>query len=211
MLEKRHIDEVEYLEIKLASPEKIKNEWSSGEVYNHETLNYRTLKAEFGGLFCERIFGPMKDYECSCGKYKKSTYRGKRCEKCGVDVVSSKVRRQRKGHIELENPVVSPLFKKSITLLLGGKCRQIDLDALINYRAYIITASKNKKLPAGTIIDKEDIQKLEGITGVEIEIGTIGLHEYLKHYDINVEIKHVRAEIRKLKKSIQKDLESSVA
>ena len=84
MIEKRHINEVEYLEIKLVSPEKIKEEWSSGEVYNHETLNYRTLKAEFGGLFCERIFGPMKDYECSCGKYKKSTYRGKKCEKCGV-------------------------------------------------------------------------------------------------------------------------------
>ena len=211
MLEKRHIDEVKYLEIKLVSPEKIKNEWSSGEVYNHETLNYRTLKAEFGGLFCERIFGPMKDYECSCGKYKKSTYRGKRCEKCGVDIVSSKVRRQRKGHIELENPVVSPLFKKYITLLLGDNCRQIDLDALINYRAYIITKSTNSKLPAGTIIDKDELPKLEGITGVEVQIGTIGLLEYLKNYDIENEIKHVNAELKKLKKTVKKDIENNSA
>src|SRR5471030_1492502 len=97
--------------ISLASPELIL-ERSSGEVVKPETINYRTLKPELGGLFCERIFGPYRDYECHCGTYKKSTYKGKRCEKCGVDVVSSKVRRQRKVYIRLEEPVVSPLFKK---------------------------------------------------------------------------------------------------
>ena len=210
MTEKRHIDEVKNLKIKLASPEKIR-EWSNGEVYNYETLNYRTLKPEFGGLFCERIFGPMKDYECACGKYKKSTYRGKTCENCGVDIVSSKVRRQRMGHIELENPVVSPLFKKYIAILLGEKTRLIDLDALINYRAYIVIESTNKKIPAGLIIDKNEIQKLEGIDGVKIEYGTIGLLNYLKRYDIDKEIKKVKAEITKLKKSVKKTIDNNNA
>ena len=211
MLEKRHIDEVNYLKIKLASPEKIRDEWSHGEVYNFETLNYRTLKPEFGGLFCERIFGPMKDYECACGKYKKSTYRGKRCENCGVDVVSSKVRRQRKGHIELENPVVSPLFKKYISTLLGEKSKMTELDALINYRAYIITNSTNKKLPAGLIIDKNEIQKLENIEGVEVEYGTIGLQKFLQNYNIDKEIVKVKKQIRDLKATIKKSIDNNKA
>lgn len=209
MADKRHIQEVKYLEIKLVSPEKIINEWSSGEVTSHETLNYRSLKAEENGLFCERIFGPMKDYECACGKYKKSTYRGKRCEKCGVDVVSSKVRRQRRGHIKLENPVVSPLFKKYISFLIGENCKQADLDALINYRAYIITKSSNAKLPAGTIFDQKDVSRLKGIDGIEIEIGTIGLHKYLQNYDIDAEIEKTKAEIVLLKKNVQKDIEKN--
>lgn len=213
-MEKKHIDDVRYLEIKLVSPDKIINEWSSGEVYNQETLNYRTLKPEFGGLFCEKIFGPMKDYECACGKYKKSTYRGKRCEKCGVDVVSSKVRRQRKGHIELESPIVSPLFKKYITTLMGGGTKQNDVDMLINYRAYIITKSSNSKIKAGTIFSKDDTYTLENIAkipGVEYKIGTVGLLEFLKTYDIDGEIRKVKAEISKLKKTIQKDIENNTA
>ena len=209
MADKRQIEEVQYIEIKLASPEKIINEWSSGEVTNHETLNYRSLKAEENGLFCERIFGPMKDYECSCGKYKKSTYRGKRCEKCGVDVVSSKVRRQRRGHIKLENPVVSPLFKKYITTLIGDNCKQAELDALINYRAYIITKSTNDKLPAGTIIDQKEISRLRGIEGIDIEIGTIGLHTFLQNYNIDDEIVKIKTEIEELKKIVKRDIEKN--
>ncbi len=208
MVEKRHIDEVKSLKIQLVSPDKIRNEWSNGEVYNFETLNYRTLKPEFGGLFCERIFGPMKDYECACGKYKKSTYRGNRCENCGVDIVSSKVRRQRMGHIELVNPVVSPLFKKYIAILLGEGTRQTDLDALINYRAYIITKSTNKRLPAGTIIDKNELIKLEGIDGIEVSYGTIGLKEFLLNYDVDKEIKKVKQAINKVNKTIKSNIEN---
>lgn len=207
MVEKRNIDEVKSLKINLVSPDKIVNEWSSGEVYNFETLNYRTLKPEFGGLFCERIFGPMKDYECSCGKYKKSTYRGNVCENCGVDIVSSKVRRQRMGHIKLVNPVVSPLFKKYIAILLGESTRLSDLDSLINYRAYIVTKSNNKQLPAGTIIDKNDVARLEDIDNVEVSYGTIGLQEFLKNYDIDKEIKKVKAAISKIKRSIKNNID----
>ncbi len=209
MLDKRTIDEVNYLEIKLASPDKIRNEWSNGEVYNYETLNFRTYKPEFGGLFCERIFGPMKDYECACGKYKKSTYKGKRCEKCNVDVVNAKVRRQRMGHINLEDPIVSPLFKRYITILLGDKCRQSELDALINYRAYIVVKSANSKLPAGTIIDRENISDIAKVKGIEVEIGTIGLYKYLQNYDIDHEIKVVKAQVNEYKKTLQKEIQKN--
>ncbi len=94
-----------HIKIRLASPEEIRG-WSSGEVESHETINYRTLKPEFGGLFCERIFGPTKDYQCHCGKSRKNIDKGTVCEKCGVEITESKVRRERMGHIELAAPVV---------------------------------------------------------------------------------------------------------
>jgi len=92
------------VKISIASPEKIK-EWSNGEVKKPETINYRTFKPERSGLFCAKIFGPVKDYECTCGKYKRLKHRGITCEKCGVEVISSKVRRNRMAHIELASPV----------------------------------------------------------------------------------------------------------
>ncbi len=195
---RKHISDVEYIQIKLASPEKIINEWSNGEVQSHDTINYRTLKPELGGLFCERIFGPIKDYECYCGKYKKSTYKGKECEVCGVDITSSKVRRQRKGHIVLEEPVVSPLYKKHLVTLIG--CKMRDLDALIQYNAYIVIKSRNKSIPAGTIIEEED--KLSGIKGIEYAVGTKALYEYLKLYDVTAEIKTIKNEINTIKKNL---------
>ena len=97
--------EFESIRIGLASPDVIRNEWSYGEVTKPETINYRTLKPERDGLFCERIFGPQKDWECHCGKYKKLRYKGKVCDKCGVEVTKSSVRRERMGHIELAAPV----------------------------------------------------------------------------------------------------------
>ncbi len=198
MTAQKHIEDVKYIQIKLASPEKIISEWSNGEVETHETINYRTLKPELGGLFCERIFGPQKDYECHCGKYKKSTYKGKRCEICGVDIISAKVRRQRKGHIKLEEPVVSPMYKKHIMTLLG--CKMRDIDALMQYNAYIVTKSNNSSLPAGSIVEDED--KLFEIKGIEYNVGTLGLHEYLRNYDIDKEIRNMEDEIIEIKKSI---------
>ncbi len=195
---KRKMSEVSKIKIKLASPEKIVNEWSYGEVQTHETINYRTLKPELGGLFCERIFGPYKDYECHCGAYKKSTYKGKRCEKCGVDVVSSKVRRQRKGHITLDEPVVSPLFKKYIITLLG--CKQKDLNAIINYNAYIVIDSKNPKVPKGTIFEEES--KVKMIGNLSYQKGTPGLYECLKNFNIKEEINNTKIEMNKLKKEM---------
>ncbi|WOO88060.1 DNA-directed RNA polymerase subunit beta' [Mollicutes bacterium LVI A0039] len=198
MTAQKHIEDVKYIQIKLASPEKIISEWSNGEVETHETINYRTLKPELGGLFCERIFGPQKDYECHCGKYKKSTYKGKRCEICGVDIISAKVRRQRKGHIKLEEPVVSPMYKKHIMTLLG--CKMRDIDALMQYNAYIVTKSNNSQLPAGSITEEED--KLVEMKGIEYKSGTIGLYEYLKNYDIDKEIRGMEDDIIDIKKNI---------
>ena len=97
-------NEFSSIKIGLASPEQIR-EWSYGEVTKPETINYRTLKPERDGLFCERIFGPMKDWECHCGKYKRVRYKGKVCERCGVEITRAKVRRERMGHIELAAPV----------------------------------------------------------------------------------------------------------
>lgn len=203
MASTKSIADVKSVKIKLASPEKIINEWSHGEVQTHETINYRTLKPELGGLFCERIFGPYKDYECHCGTYKKSTYKGKRCEKCGVDVISSKVRRQRKGHILLEEPVVSPLFKKYITTLLGVK--QKDLNALINYSAFIIIESQNSKVPVGTIF--EDESKIKGIHNLTYQKGTPGLYAVLKNFDMKREIARTKKELKELKHELNKSID----
>ncbi len=106
------------IEISIASPEKIKS-WSFGEVKKPETINYRTFKPERDGLFCARIFGPVKDYECLCGKYKRMKYRGVVCEKCGVEVIQSKVRRERMGHIDLAAPVAHIWFLKSLPSRVG--------------------------------------------------------------------------------------------
>jgi len=105
--------ELQYLKITLASPDKIKS-WSWGEIKKPETINYRTFRPEKDGLFCARIFGPVKDYECLCGKYKRMKFRGIVCEKCGVEVTKSKVRRERMGHIDLASPVAHIWFLKSL-------------------------------------------------------------------------------------------------
>ena len=106
------------MRMKIASPEKIRS-WSHGEVKKPETINYRTLKPEKDGLFCEKIFGPTKDYECSCGKYKRIRYKGVVCEKCGVEVTKAKVRRERMGHIELAAPVSHIWYFKGIPSKMG--------------------------------------------------------------------------------------------
>ena len=106
------------IQISIASPERIRS-WSFGEIKKPETINYRTFKPERDGLFCARIFGPIKDYECLCGKYKRMKYRGIICEKCGVEVTLAKVRRERMGHIELASPVAHIWFLKSLPSRIG--------------------------------------------------------------------------------------------
>ena len=129
----------ESIKIGLASPEKIR-EWSYGEVKKPETINYRTLKPERDGLFCAKIFGPIKDYECLCGKYKRLKHRGVVCEKCGVEVTLSKVRRERMGHISLVVPVVHIWYFRSlpskIGYLLGIPSKK--LEAIIYYERYVV-------------------------------------------------------------------------
>jgi DNA-directed RNA polymerase subunit beta' len=112
------VNQVEYVAISVASPEAVRA-WSKGEVKNPETINYRTFKPEKGGLFCERIFGPVKDWECSCGKYKRIKHRGVVCDRCGVEVTLARVRRERMGHIELAVPVSHIWFFKCMPSRLG--------------------------------------------------------------------------------------------
>src|SRR5918994_952132 len=140
------------IRISLASPEKIRS-WSFGEIKKPETINYRTFKPERDGLFCARIFGPIKDYECLCGKYKRMKYKGIVCEKCGVEVTVSKVRRERMGHIELAAPVAHIWFLKSlpsrIGLLLDMTLK--DLERILYFESYIVidaglTALKDRQL-----------------------------------------------------------------
>lgn len=126
--------------ISLASPEKIRS-WSHGEVKKPETINYRTFKPERDGLFCARIFGPVKDYECLCGKYKRMKYRGITCEKCGVEVIQARVRRERMGHIDLATPVAHIWFLKSLPSRIGNllDISLKDLEKVLYCESYIVT------------------------------------------------------------------------
>ena len=154
----------EAFQLRLASPERIKS-WSHGEVKKPETINYRTLKPERDGLFCAKIFGPIRDYECLCGKYKKMRYKGIKCEKCGVEVTSSKVRRSRMGHIELVTPVAHIWYVNSlpsrIGTLLGIKMK--DLERVLYYEAYIVESvgdavydtESNKKVEIFDVLNEE--------------------------------------------------------
>ena len=134
------VNDLESIKIKIASPEDIL-EWSNGEVVKPETINYRTQKAEKDGLFCEKIFGPEKDYQCYCGKYKRIRYKGVICDRCGVEVITSKVRRERMGHIKLACPVSHIWFLRSVPsrigLILNIPGQQ--LEKVIYFAAYIIT------------------------------------------------------------------------
>ena len=151
------------IRISLASPEKIK-EWSRGEVKKpgSETINYRTFKPERDGLFCAKIFGPVKDYECNCGKYKRMKHRGIVCEKCGVEVIQSKVRRERLGHITLATPVAHIWFLKSLPSRIGAVLDLTlrDLEKILYCEAYVvISAKENAPIKKGDILSEDTLQK----------------------------------------------------
>src|ERR687890_894328 len=149
------------IRIKLAAPQKIR-EWSHGEVKKPETINYRTFKPERDGLFCAKIFGPVKDYECNCGKYKRMKHRGVVCEKCGVEVIQSKVRRERMGHINLATPVAHIWFLKSLPSRIGNllDIPLKDLEKVLYCEAYIVTNPKSTPLLKGELISEEKLQRL---------------------------------------------------
>ena len=133
-------NENDSVRIKIASPETIRNEWSYGEVTKPDTLNYRTLKPEKDGLFCERIFGPERDYECACGKYKKKRFQGTVCDRCGVLVTTSRVRRTRMGHIDLAVPIAHIWFVKSAPSKIGTLLDMTvkDLERVLYYESFIV-------------------------------------------------------------------------
>ena len=151
------------IKIGIASPEKIR-EWSHGEVTKPETINYRTQKPEKDGLFCERIFGPRKDWECHCGKYKRIRYKGVVCDKCGVEVTSSKVRRERMGHIELAAPVTHIWFFRSVPSRIGTLLDISPklLEQVVYYVSYIVLDPKATHFEYKQVIsDKEYREGLE--------------------------------------------------
>src|SRR6202167_3367994 len=144
------------VKISIASPEKIRS-WSFGEVKKPETINYRTFKPERDGLFCSRIFGPIKDYECLCGKYKRMKYRGIICEKCGVEVTTSKVRRERMGHIELAAPVAHIWFMKSLPSRVGILLDMTlkDLEKVLYFESYMVVEPGLSAFTRGELLSED--------------------------------------------------------
>ena len=188
--------EFDSLRIGLASPEMVKS-WSFGEVRKPETINYRTFKPERDGLFCARIFGPVKDYECLCGKYKRMKHRGVVCEKCGVEVTLTKVRRERMGHIELASPAAHIWFLKSlpsrIGLLLDMTLR--DIERVLYFESYVVVDPGLTDLEAGQLLtDEEYSQKLEehGVDEFEARMGAEAIQQLLSSLDLEKEILALR-------------------
>ncbi len=146
------------IRISIASPEKIR-EWSFGEVKKPETINYRTFKPERDGLFCAKIFGPVKDYECNCGKYKRMKHRGVVCEKCGVEVIQSKVRRERMGQISLATPVAHIWFLKSLPSRIGNilEISLRDLEKVLYFESHIVTDPGETELKFGELLNDEQL------------------------------------------------------
>ena len=176
-------EEFDAIKIGLASPEKIRS-WSYGEVKKPETINYRTFKPERDGLFCAKIFGPVKDYECLCGKYKRLKHRGVICEKCGVEVTLAKVRRERMGHIELASPVAHIWFLKSLPSRLGMVLDMTlrDIERVLYFEAYVVTDPGMTPLNRGQLLSEDDyLAKVEEY-GDEFSatMGAEGIRELLR-------------------------------
>jgi len=185
--------------ISLASPGKIRD-WSHGEVKKPETINYRTFKPERDGLFCAKIFGPVKDYECNCGKYKRMKHRGVVCEKCGVEVIQSKVRRERLGHIELAAPVAHIWFLKSLPTKIGNLLDMTlkELEKILYFEAYVVTSSEVESLAPGTLLNEEKYRALLEEYGDKftVGIGAEAIRDLLKAIDLVELSASIREEMR---------------
>ncbi len=186
------------MEIGLAAPKKIRS-WSSGEVKKPETINYRTLKPEKEGLFCEKIFGPTKDYECHCGKYKRVRYKGVVCDRCGVEVTKSKVRRERMGHIELAAPVSHIWFFKGIPSRLGlvMDMSPRSLEKALYFVSYIVIEAGDTPLSERQLLSESEYRDAKRKYGTEFKagMGAEAIKEILKNIDLDFEIKELREEI----------------
>ena len=184
--------------ISLASPEKIK-EWSFGEVKKPETINYRTFKPERDGLFCSKIFGPIKDYECNCGKYKRMKHRGIVCEKCGVEVIQSKVRRERMGHIELAAPVAHIWFLKCLPSKIGHLLDLTlkDLERVLYFEGYIVIDPKDTPLVKGSLLTDEQLYQAKEDYGDRFEagIGAEAIQTMLRDLNLDELSQTLRAEM----------------
>ncbi|MBF0384899.1 MAG: DNA-directed RNA polymerase subunit beta' [Candidatus Omnitrophica bacterium] len=201
MINKKDIVEnMDKVVIKIASPDVIRN-WSSGVVRKAETLNYRTLKPEKDGLFCEKIFGPVRDWECNCGKYKGMKYKGITCDRCGVLVTKSSVRRERMGHIELSCPVTHIWFYKAVPSRLAALL-QIglrDLEKLIYYEEYVVTDPGETSLKKRQFLSEDEYQDvlLKYGTSFKAKIGAEAIKDLLKELDISELCKKLRKDLEK--------------
>src|ERR1043166_8241718 len=191
-------EEFDAIKIGLASPEKIRS-WSYGEVKKPETINYRTFKPERDGLFCAKIFGPIKDYECLCGKYKRLKHRGVICEKCGVEVTLAKVRRERMGHIELASPTAHIWFLKSLPSRLGLVLDMTlrDIERVLYFEAYVVTDPGLTPLKRTQLLTEDDyLAKVEEFgDDFAAAMGAEGIRSLLRSLDLNKSIDELRKEL----------------
>ena len=196
------------IRIGLASPEKIRS-WSFGEVKKPETINYRTFKPERDGLFCAKIFGPIKDYECLCGKYKRLKHRGVICEKCGVEVTQTKVRRERMGHIDLAAPCAHIWFLKSLPSRLGLILDMTlrDIERVLYFEAYVVTDPGMTPLKKFGIMSEDDYDAKRKEFGDEFvaKMGAEGIKELLQAIDLDIEIEKLRNDLTGSELKIKKN------
>ena len=197
------------IKITLASPEKIKS-WSYGEIKKPETINYRTFRPEKDGLFCSRIFGPVKDYECLCGKYKRMKFRGIICEKCGVEVTKSNVRRERMGHIDLACPVAHIWFLKSlpsrISLAIDMKLKEVE--KVLYFESFIVVEPGLTTLKKGQLISEEALLKAQeefGEDAFTAGIGAEAVREILVNLDLKKEQKKLRESLSEIKSKVTEE------
>ena len=201
-------NDFDVIKISIASPEKIRS-WSYGEVKKPETINYRTFKPERDGLFCARIFGPVKDYECLCGKYKRMKHRGIVCEKCGVEVIQSKVRRERMGHIELAAPVAHIWFLKSlpsrISLLLDMAMK--DVERVLYFENYIVMEPGLTNLKFKQILsDEEYNQALDdnAADSFSAGIGAQAIRKIFEDMNLEEEKENIKIDLSETKSDIKR-------
>ena len=196
------IEDFDLIRVSIASPEKIRG-WSRGEVKNPETINYRTFRPERDGLFCAKLFGPVSDYECLCGKYKRLKHRGVVCEKCGVEVTLSKVRRERMGHIELATPCAHIWFLKSLPsrlgLLLDMTVRE--MERVLYFEAYVIIDPGITDFERGSLLSEESYLEAIETFGDEFEagMGAESIRKLLKEIDLKEEALLLREELESTK------------
>src|SRR2546423_7796258 len=186
------------IRISIASPERIRT-WSHGEIKKPETINYRTFKPERDGLFCARIFGPVKDYECLCGKYKRMKYKGIVCEKCGVEVTVQKVRRERMGHIDLASPVAHIWFLKSLPSRMGLVLDMTlrDIERVLYFEAYVIIDPGMTPLERSTLLSEEAYLNALEQYGDEFDarMGAEAIRDLLRAINLDEEVKRLRGEL----------------
>ncbi|HEX6466630.1 MAG TPA: DNA-directed RNA polymerase subunit beta', partial [Terriglobales bacterium] len=204
------ITDFDSIRISLASPEKIRS-WSHGEVTKPETINYRTFKPERDGLFCARIFGPVTDWECLCGKYKRMKHRGVICDKCGVEVTLSKVRRERLGHIELASPCSHVWFFKGLPSRIGHllDISLRELESVLYFESYVVIDPGDAPVTEGEVIKEEtkfrELDQQFRPTGFKAMMGAEAIKELLKRSDVS-ELTNELREKMKTETSLQKRL-----